>query len=97
MPLFPNHEDELLRQRALQYIHTADVCSLLCLYGAMRRALAPQHPNLPTVEKTFVALRKKFLHSQLESLEKLQPELAARIQEEIDRSCSNLPMGYHDE
>jgi hypothetical protein len=62
----------------------------------MRKALAPQHPDLPTVEKTFVALRKKFLHLQLESLEKTQPELAARIQEEIDRSCSIVPMGYDD-
>ena len=80
--------------QALVLTQSADVSALIALYSSIREALKDAAPELPTIERDFLALRKKFLHIQLEQLENSNPELAARLQEVIDSSSTNFPFDY---
>jgi|GEM_PF-5186838 len=86
-----NHDDQILRLQAFCYIQSADVSSLL---GLLKSVATGHKMTEAEVDAAFLSERKKLLYTLLASLEKTQPELAAKIQSEIDRSCQIFPFDY---
>jgi hypothetical protein len=89
-------EDEILRLKALKAVQSADVSALLLLCSANHKILSKVFHELPAVGATFLRLRKKLLHTQLEQLENTQPALAARIQQMIDEASTLYPFDYDE-
>lgn len=84
-------EDQILRLQSVCSIQTADVSSLL---GLLKSVATGRKMTDAEVDAAFLSERKTLLYALLTSLEKTQPELAAKIQAEIDRSCQNFPFDY---
>lgn len=89
-------EDEILRLKALNAIHSADVSALLMLSSQLHELLSRTISDIPPVGETFLRLRKQFLHAQLEHLEKSNPTLAAQLQQTIDDVCTIYPFDYDE-
>jgi hypothetical protein len=91
-------EDRILKLQTLEAVQSADIAAPQYVLVAMReilvRALPEVAKELPDVNDTLLRVRKEILHAILEDLEKKDPALAARIQEQIDKGFKNYPLGY---
>lgn len=90
-------EKRLLKLEAVSLVQTADVSALLALLGEIHKSLSAELPDLPVPNERFLYWRKKLLHHYLETLEQINPEQAAKLQQHIDESSVNYPFDYDED
>ena len=86
--------EQIQRLQALSAIQAADVSSLLIILSQLEKIVRRDHPDMPDLQQQFLETRKLLLQQQLESMEKNNPALAARLQQLIDQSCTIFPYDY---
>jgi len=88
--------EEVTRLKAVSILHAATVHSLLLLVARQHEVLRRVAPEkLGDFVQQFLAVQRDAIHVQLERIEHTNPELAAHLQELIDKEGKgSFPCDY---